>query len=100
MKIEKGTYLFSEDEIKQLLTNIEEGKNVFYNGRKYIPLYINNKSKDVREDDFLEKALDYHEKKNLAVALGTSIFKLNRFMLKKYATDNLYEVHNIIRNKK
>lgn len=93
MKFIKGVYLFTPDEIERLIESQKNGEFAEYNGKKYIPLYCQKKSNDLLDvEKFKSAILKHKKKKDICNELGTSYFKLVKFMRTNFNSEDLTEV--------
>lgn len=94
MKFKKGVYLFTIEEVERLRLALERGEFEDYNGKNMIPLYVEKKTEDIDPELFVQVIFQKNKKKEVYTALSSSAYKLKKYCLEKYGTEDIKEIRN------
>lgn len=94
MKFLKGVYLFTVEEVERLKLALEKGEFKEHNDKKMIPLFVEKKTDDIDQEQFEKLVFEKNKKKDIYTALNSSAYKLRKFCLEKYKTEDLTEIRN------
>lgn len=94
MKFKKGVYLFTIEEVTRLKTALENNEFEDYNGKNMIPLYVEKKTEDIDQVAFEIIVFEKNKKKEIYNALHSSAYKLRKFCIEKYGTEDILEIRN------
>lgn len=94
MKFLKGSYLFTVEEVERLKLALEKGDFFNYNGKNMIPLYVEKKTDDIDQELFEKLVFEKNKKKEIYTSLNSSEYKLRKFCIEKYGTEEITEIRN------